>query len=234
MGMIINPFWGLAGDPNWTSVKLLLGFEGADASTTFTDESSAAKTCTAIGNGQIDTAQFKFGASSYLGDGTGDACRAGGATDADFNSNNNATPWTFEGFVRFNSTAGDQAIFGKWNPPTTGYLLRMTGGSLDWLNFFGTNISFAGWSPGTGTWFHVCVDYNGTKCRIYTDGVMRASATANQKLSDTVQNFAVGAQSGGAGRSFNGWIDEFRYTNGIARYDSDSGYTVPAAAYPRS
>ena len=32
----------------------------------------------------------------------------------------------------------------------------------------------------------------------------------------------------------NGWIDEVRITKGVARYASDSGYTVPTAAFPRS
>ena len=31
-----------------------------------------------------------------------------------------------------------------------------------------------------------------------------------------------------------GWIDELRITKGVARYDSDSGFTVPTAAFPRS
>jgi len=57
-------------DPNIASVKLLLGFEGADGSTTITDESPAAKgSATISGNAQIDTAQAKFGSSSLLLDG---------------------------------------------------------------------------------------------------------------------------------------------------------------------
>lgn len=34
------------------------------------------------------------------------------------------------------------------------------------------------------------------------------------------------------GYDLNGWVDEIRFTNGVAR--SDGGFTVPTAAYPRS
>src|SRR5262245_3032440 len=56
---------------NDASTKVLLSFDGADASTTITDTAAggAAHTWTAAGNAQIDTAQFKFGGSSLLCDG---------------------------------------------------------------------------------------------------------------------------------------------------------------------
>lgn len=54
-----------ADDPYWGTVVSLLHFEGADASTTFTDETG--KVWTAAGNAQIDTAQYKYGApTAYL------------------------------------------------------------------------------------------------------------------------------------------------------------------------
>ena len=54
--------------------KVLLQFNGADASTTITDVNAggSAHTWTANGNAQIDTAQSKFGGASLLCDGTGD------------------------------------------------------------------------------------------------------------------------------------------------------------------
>ena len=50
--------------------KALLHFDGADESTTFTDESG--KTWTAQDNAQLDTSVKKFGTASGLFDGTGD------------------------------------------------------------------------------------------------------------------------------------------------------------------
>lgn len=228
------PADGAAADPNFSSVMLLMGFEGSDGSTTFDDESAANHTLAADGNAQIDTAQFKFGASSLLLDGTGDDVDCGTAVDLD--TATNTTPFTIEAFIRFNSTAGDQSISGAWNPPTSGWLWRMTGGSLDWNNFSGTNFSYATFSPSTATWYHVAVCFDGTKTRMYTDGIFRAGTVATQQIGSAVARWAVGAQAGvgGGGRYFNGWIDEYRYTKGVARYTTESSFTVPTEAFPRS
>ena len=51
---------------------LLLHFDGADGSTTFTDSSLTPKTRTANGDAQIDTADSKFSGASGLFDGTDD------------------------------------------------------------------------------------------------------------------------------------------------------------------
>jgi hypothetical protein len=69
-----NPLSAALADGNDTYTKVLLHFDGSDASTTITDSNSggSAHTWTAAGNAQIDTAQYKFGGASGLFDGTGD------------------------------------------------------------------------------------------------------------------------------------------------------------------
>src|SRR5258708_4302625 len=77
-----RPMWSLlafaaatlANGGNDSFTKVLLPYNGADASTTFTDTNSggSAHTWRAAGNGQIDTADSKFGGASGLFDGTGD------------------------------------------------------------------------------------------------------------------------------------------------------------------
>src|SRR5215213_3758360 len=49
-------------DPNWARVALMLGMDGANGSTTVTDESSYAHTMTTIGS--LTTSLFKFGTAS--------------------------------------------------------------------------------------------------------------------------------------------------------------------------
>src|SRR5262245_47256258 len=67
-----NALSGALADGNDTYTKVLLHFNGTDASTTITDDNSggSAHTWTAAGNAQIDTADYKFGAASGLFDGT--------------------------------------------------------------------------------------------------------------------------------------------------------------------
>jgi hypothetical protein len=54
--------------------KVLLHFDGADATTAFPDDAptTVAHTWTAAGNAQVDTADSKFGGASLLLDGVGD------------------------------------------------------------------------------------------------------------------------------------------------------------------
>jgi len=64
---------GDTSDQYYSDVSLLLHMNGTDGSTTFTDSSSGNRTVTGNGNAAISTDQFKFGGSSYEGDGSGDA-----------------------------------------------------------------------------------------------------------------------------------------------------------------
>ena len=72
----------MAVDDSYT--KLLIHCDGADASTTFTDESG--KTITTVGNAQVDTAYKVFGTGSLLLDGTGDALTLDDSEDWNFGS----------------------------------------------------------------------------------------------------------------------------------------------------
>ena len=74
--------------------KLMLHFNGADTSTTFTDDSPSAHTVTAFGDAQLDTASKKFGTASYMGDdaGTNDYATVPDSADWDIwgsNADNN-------------------------------------------------------------------------------------------------------------------------------------------------
>lgn len=223
-------------DPHFSSTVLLCGFEGADASTTATDESSKLRgNANVFGNAQIDTAQFKFGASSALFDGNQD--NFNWSDHADFEFTNQA--FTIELWYRTNVTTGDRRIISKFG--TSGartWLLWQNGANLQWLtstdgSSFNTDIS-AAHSFSTGTWYHLCVDFDGTKVRLYKNGSMIGSYSSTvRNLFNGVANVAMGCDAAGFG-SCDGWIDEVRLTKGIGRYASDSGFTTPTAAYPRS
>ena len=86
----------------------LLHFNGADASTTFIDESG--KTWTASGNAQIDTAQSKFGGASGLFDGTGDSITTPDHADFDVGSGD----FTVDFWMRQN-TAWTGGVLGQYS-----------------------------------------------------------------------------------------------------------------------
>ena len=93
--------------------KSLLHFDGADASTTFTDESG--KTFTARGNAQLDTAQQKFGTASGLFDGTGDYIDTPDHADWFLGTGD----FTIDFWVRFSDVAVDQGFCAQWASDTS-------------------------------------------------------------------------------------------------------------------
>jgi hypothetical protein len=231
-----------AGDILFSSVKLLLGFEGADAATGapgMTDESSSLRgNATVSGNAQIDTAQFKYGAASLLLDGTGDKIAFADHADWELTGE-----FTIEAFIRINSLAPVISSVLSHGTASTAYgwwLSYTNAGTLRFRfddNADGTalhDITQSGGAMTTGTWYHVAVDRDASnKLRLYVDGVMRASKTAATGSSHaSTGTLDIGMV--GSSLPMNGWVDEIRITKGAARYASDGGFTVPAAAFPRS
>jgi hypothetical protein len=225
-----------ANDPFWTDTKLLCGFEGAIA-----DESPVARALTANGNAQSSSALFKWGAASALFDGTGDYITAPDSADWNIASG----PVTVETFARFTVKQTSQAIIGQWdNAGTTSncaWFLYITGGNLTFRVTNGsTTIDCAvAWTPTLGQWYHIAVSRNiFGKTRLFIGGVMVASVTTqNLSVPDSTNVLSIGRIGTATTFSsfdFQGNLDELRVTKGKARYDSDAGFTVPSAAFPRA
>jgi hypothetical protein len=187
---------------------------------------------TAIGNAQIDTAQFKFGAASGLFDGSGDVVTAADSADWDFGSGD----FTIEMFVRHSVNASQ------------GYVEQYTGGgNRSWsfiresnqLRFFcwiggGRNDLFSANNTITvGQWYHYLAERASGTGRSFIDGTMVAKVSMPGTIDGATAGLSIGRGIGGA-YSLAGWMDELRITKGVARCASDSGFTVPTSAYPRN
>lgn len=221
-------------DPYFSSVKLLLGFEGTNGATSTSDESGAAHgSATFAGNAQISTAQKKFGSSSLLLDGNGDYLTFPDSADWFFGTG----PFTMEGFFYFSGSIPTQVIL----------MTQWSGGWALWLastnlffrdgNFHDTTQYYLG-GLSVNAWHHIAFDRDASGvARMYVDGVMVTKNTSwSQSIPDASAVLAIGSliPGGFTGYDFNGYMDELRITKGVARYASDSGFTVPTAAFPRS
>lgn len=227
-------------DPYFGSVKLLMGFEGPNNSTTtgMDDESGAVH---GVASGAtsfscVDSTHHKFGSSCLRL--SGNSIWFADSGDWVLGSGH----FTVETFVyplSSNSQYFFVCQFGA-NAPNLGWVLYVNAS-----NHLGWNVSTTGTNNlndliGTtaltaNTWHHICVDYDGTKYRLYLDGVMEASSTTARNIyHPTGQNLGIGANSNSSSWWFPGYMDEIRITKGVARYASDSGFTVPTAAFPRS
>lgn len=222
------------GDPNFASVVLLIGADGADASTAFIDQSPVARTLSLTGDTQFDTAQSKFGGSSALWDGVGDRLIAADSNDFNLAAGN----FTAEMFIRPSAVSGVQMLIGQWeNAPNLGWVMYLNGAALAFnISTTGSdnNVQVSGGTVSSGAWSHVCVDFDGTKYRAYLNGTMVASSTTLRTIFNSNLTLTMGASASTATLAYAGWMDEIRLTKGVARYASDSGFTVPSAAFPRS
>lgn len=221
---------------NDANTKLLLHFDGADASTTFTDSNvgGSTKTFTAVGNAQIDTAQSVFGGASGLFDGTGDYIHA---TDhADFEVSGD---YTIDFRIRPNVLAGaDRCVVSKSDSSGAGkyfgpYVIRYETASGN-LVFYSSSDG-ATWdianaqsfgAISTATWYHIAVARNGNDYGLFKDGALIASFSSSLTPINNAENFQIARFVDT--NDWNGWIDEFRISN-IARWTS--AFTPPTSAY---
>jgi hypothetical protein len=220
-----------AQDALYANVALLLGFEHRDTATIAINEADTCLVVTANGNAQADTAQAKFGSASLLLDGTGDYLTV--PDNALFKVSGG--DFCVEAWVRRNASK-QQAIAAK----------RPGSGSSEWacylnpsnqlqLQAFNTTVAVLNISGTTalsaGTWYHVAFTRSGTTWRIFLDGTLEASGTESASPSANTQLLHIGRDPSNSTRDFNGWIDEFRFTAGVARYTA--AFTPPSAAFPR-
>lgn len=223
-------------DDYWWNVVYLADFDGVDASTSFVDNSPYARTLTAIGNAQLDTDQFKFGVSSALFDGSGDGVSAADAAELEVGSGD----FTIEMFVRWNGTPGTlETLACKYN--NTGnqrsWFIRIDTGDLDFVySTTGSALTHYSelWSPAGDTWYHLAFTRNGADLKMFVDGTQLGTThnIGTSVLYDGTGLMRLGQlYSSGGAQYFTGWLDEFRMTVGVSRYDAD--FTVPTEAFPQ-
>jgi RHS repeat-associated protein len=209
----------------------LLHLNGIDAATSFQDESG--KTWTAAGNAQIDTAQYKFGAASGLLDGSGDWI--GTANHPDFQVGSG--DFTIDMWIKVPTV------------PSSGQALFWYGTDGNFYNSLYLGINASGYLVGTiydgasgnsvthttkvtpNQWQHVAFIRGGSSLYVGLDGVL-VSGTANKTVGiPSNATTQLGAIYGATYRQqyFNGWIDEFRFSKGIARWTTN--FTPPTSEY---
>lgn len=226
----------MSGLDNYT--KLLLHCDGADGSTNFIDSSFSGKTITAVGNAQIDTAQYKFGGASALFDGNGDRLSVPDSDDWAFGSGN----FTIDFWVRFNTfpAEGVRAMFYSQNDGAGNYMQFMIGlnSGVKQMLFralaSGIDIT-TGWfnvTMNTATWYHIALVRTGNDFKIFQDGTQIITITDTDAMPNITANLVIGDWAGQTGYCLNGWIDEFRVSKGIARWTAN--FTPPTGPYSRA
>ena len=218
----------------------ILHMEGADGGTTFTDGVTGVS-WTAAGGAHTESDDKKFGSTSLAMDGTGDWISTSNAT---LNTTLGSKNFTIEFWVKL-SANGTQQVFcgqgggvGNWND---------TGGGHGWIFFKGSDnkfyfqyhttgvggvgtVSSASTYTIAGTWTHLAVVQNGGTVTVYKDGTSVASGAVSSVNYSTggTQGFYVGTDAA-ADTPVNGYMDEFRFSVGVARWTAN--FTPETAAY---
>lgn len=210
--------------------KLLLHCNGADAATSFVD-SALTKTVTANGTAQLDTAQKKFGSASGLFDGDSDYLSL--ADSADWNLSNGA--FTIDFWARWAALPA--------NGVHMGFVTHFTDVNNRWIFFMandgGTyNLKFyaaptyvdAGeaMTLSIDTWYHLAVVRSGDSWYFFLNGTQLGTTITDNRTLGDFTDFIIGKDFSTSGY-FNGWIDEFRVSKGIARWTAN--FTPPTQEY---
>ena len=236
------------GDVHFPKVKWLSPFDGSNGATSTTDESNTNATVTFQGSSTIATAQSKFGGSSLYSPNANPAgvyVTGAGSTvqlTADFTfewwfhriqvsvaSNQASGPIYGQSSITTCASKGLLIGYVSTGTSTTSGLLYCSSNASSWN--VASAVVLGNGSLGTvGQWVHLALVRSGSDWSFYVDG----SRTYNGSLgSDTISapgtNILLG-KSWDSTNQMEGYWDDFRLTQGLARYTGAS-FTVPTTAH---
>jgi hypothetical protein len=234
-GAIYEVTDGTYADGNDTYTKVLLPFTGTDGGTTITDVNvgGSAHTWTAAGNANTDNAQSKFGGTSLACDGTGDWVTT--ADHADFSlgtSEFTVDVWARPAADGTQIRIAGQADSGLAAATSAWYIERLADNTIK--AFVSNGSSFTSVTSVTtvlaGAWTHIALERTSNTLSLSINGGTPVTAS----FSGTVPNVSVALRVGAAGEAtgnpWNGWLDEFRLSVGVSRWDG-AAFTVPTVPH---
>tara|TARA_A100000171_G_scaffold10080_2_gene7793 strand:- start:72482 stop:74980 length:2499 start_codon:yes stop_codon:yes gene_type:complete len=182
---------------------------------------------TKAGNTTASNTQRKFtGSSAIYLDGTNDYLDAG---DIQFGAND----FTIEGWFYFNSTA-NQCLIGRFHNYSSNqcWELIYEGGMRFQTNTGSFNSGTVAFTVQTGQWYHIAAVRSGSNKYLFIDGVLQSGYPINIGTG-ALQGESTGTVKIGTrhdlSKDFNGYIQDLRITEGLARYTSN--FTPPTTEF---
>lgn len=215
----------VVGDPHFASVSLLLNMDGSNGSVTFTDSSLNALTVTPTGNAQISTAQVKWGTGALRTTRSGGSLTLPTTALLELPGDFTIEFWVYAlqdrgRLLRFSAANSTFEINQNSAAETGGsaYRAYIANAGVELFD----NIAFG---LTNQSWHHFALTRSGTSLRLFGGGTLYATRTYSG-------TFTV---NGVAGQSnsfifFDGYIDDFRITKGIARYTAN--FAPPTEPFP--
>jgi predicted secreted protein len=212
-----------------TASNTLLLIKGADASIIDKSQGTNLKL---VGDTTGSTTQVKFaGSKSMYFDGSGDYVFVPASSFLDISSSD----ITIEGYFYTTSTSVKQGVWEFYSDDSNyarlffeggnGNVLRLTLNSAGTLRLNATGTT----TLSINTWYHIAVtrDHSSGAWKTYIGGVQDtgASGTESAAVDTSLWNFEIGRDLAGTDRYWAGYIQDFRFTKGLARYTAN--FTPP-------
>jgi len=226
--------FGVPGNDSFT--KILMHFEGANGSTTFTDSNAggSAHTWSTSGSCALSTSSPKLGVSNLH------VSTVGITTPNISEFNLGTSDWTVECWLNFNGVSGGgfKGICGQTRASAsisqTGlYVYRDNSNKILAGAYSGTNTWTVTSSStfATSNWFHFAFVRSGNNLLLFINGTQEGGTLAISGAInyDSGATFGVGCVGSSVPGGYNQDVDEFRLSVGIARWTSN--FTPPNAPY---
>jgi hypothetical protein len=213
-------------DPYFSSVSLLLHMDGINGGSSFPDNSNSAHTMT-VNGATTSTGTVKFGTASASYSASSHNLQAPSNADFDFGTGD----LTIEGWVQLNSLGLDRFLMD----------MRTSVGDTSPSIYIASD-NKARWNPAggspivgttvftTGVWYHIAISRNSNTTRLFVDGAQEGMSYADSnnypQRAVNIGNYTTEAFN------FDGYIDDFRITKGVARYTN--AFTPPSGSFPNS
>lgn len=208
--------------------KLLLHMSDVTGNN-FIDYSSSYKTITPYGDIAHTTEQKKFGVASAALNG-GSYLQLSASDDWDLGTGN----FTVDFWVRFTAIGGDYGA----NSPNNQYFFDI-GSNQSFLHWYSgywmvqnpsmtVVLSYAN-TPSINIWIHVALSRSGNTWYLFLNGSLVRSVSNTSAFGGSGRTLTVGDYGGGGTHGIMGYLDEFRFSKGIARWTAN--FTPPTSAY---
>ena len=209
---------------------LLLHMDGEDNGTIFADSSTGSKEVTAVGDAKTKTNMYKAGSASGYFDGNGDYLSIPASTDF----NIGAGDFTIDCWFYVPNVSAQKPIFASNTDLVYGFMINgnkmayfASSNNSSWNILNGDSGSFNGAGTITITaeeWHHAAFVRSGNRWLGFVDGVIDMDETVAGTVVDINEAKCIGRWANYY--NFTGYIDEFRFTKGIARWTSN--FTPPS------
>ena len=187
-----------------------------------------------VADAQISNTTAKWGSTSIKFDGTGDYLTAQNNPLLNLGSSN----FTIEAWIYPTTLNTYNYLYGRDGATNAtseiDFYIGSTGNIASYFYSGSTGylVNSSGGAITTNSWQHVALVRNGVNYTIYVNGTSVATiATLSTLAANTVSLLpTIGNSSTTLTRPFTGYIQDFRFTRGYARYTAN--FTPPTAAFP--